>query len=89
MIDVALQMCERTCCELERQLEGETPANLQIDDDLLREALRLGGHASERATVNEALAEYIARRQRRAAVEDFGTFDFDPAYDYKRARRRR
>ena len=33
------------------------PTNLAIDDDLLREALRLGGHASKRATVNEALKE--------------------------------
>ena len=89
MIDLALQMCERMCSELERQLAGETPANLQIDDDLLREALRLGGHATERATVNEALAEYIARRKRRAAAQGFGTFDFDPAYDYKRERRQR
>ena len=89
MVDITLQMCERMCSELECQLAGEIPANLAIDDDLLEEALRLGGHATKRATVNEALVEYIARRKRRAALAQFGTFDFDPAYDYKRERRRR
>jgi Arc/MetJ family transcription regulator len=65
------------------------PTNLAIDDELLDEALRLGGHATKRATVNEALSEYIARRRRRAALVEFGTFDFDPGYDYKRERARR
>lgn len=89
MVDVPLQMCERMCSELERQLAGEIPANLLIDDNLLEEALRLGGHATKRATVNEALAEYIAQRKRRATFAQFGTFDFDPSYDYKRERKRR
>ena len=93
MVDNPLLMCNRLCNELETQLallpSGEMPNNLAIDDELLDEALRLGGHATKRATVNEALAEYIARRKRRAAVADFGTFDFDPDYDYKRARQRR
>jgi Arc/MetJ family transcription regulator len=65
------------------------PTNLALDDDLLAEALRLGGHATKRETVNEALSEYIARRKRLAAVRAFGTFAFDPSYDPKRERRRR
>lgn len=65
------------------------PTNLALDDDLLAEALRLGGHATKRATVNEALSEYIARRKRQAAIGAFGTVAFDPDYDYKRERRRR
>jgi Arc/MetJ family transcription regulator len=65
------------------------PTNLALDDDLLAEALRLGGHRTKRETVNEALSEYIARRQRREAMSAFGSFDFDPAYHYKRERRRR
>ena len=62
------------------------PTNVPIDEALLAEALRLGGHSTELATMNEALAEYIARRRRRAALPHFGTFDFDPNYDYKRER---
>ena len=64
------------------------PTNLAIDDKLLEEALRAGGHRTKRATVNEALEEYIRRRKRLRAVAGFGTIVFDPRYDYKRARRR-
>ena len=63
--------------------------NLAIDPALLDQALAVGGHRTKRATVNDALREYIARRQRQAAVNQFGTFDFDPDYDYKAARGRK
>jgi Arc/MetJ family transcription regulator len=65
------------------------PTNLALDDELLAEALRLGGHRTKRETVNEALSEYIARRKRMEAMSAFGSFDLDPAYDYKRERRKR
>jgi hypothetical protein len=39
--------------------------------------------------VNEALDEYIKRRQRLAAVKVFGTVEFDRGWDYKRARKKR
>jgi Arc/MetJ family transcription regulator len=64
------------------------PTNLAIDDALLAEALRLGGHRSKRQTVNEALVEYVQRRRRRDFVKLFGTVDFRPDWDYKQARRR-
>ncbi len=60
--------------------------NLAIDQKLLEKALALGGHRTKRATVNEALAEYVQRRLRLEAMAHFGTFDFDPEYDYKKAR---
>jgi len=63
--------------------------NLAIDDALLLEALRVGGHATKKATVTEALEEYILRRQRLKILELAGTIDFDPKYDYKAQRRRR
>jgi Arc/MetJ family transcription regulator len=65
------------------------PTNLAIDDDLLEEALRVGGHRTKRETVNEALKEYIQRRRRGRLLDLIGKIDFDPAYDYKRARRGR
>jgi hypothetical protein len=52
-------------------------------------ALRVGGHRTKRATVNEALEEYIRRRGRLRAVKAFGTIDFDPKFSYKRARKKR
>jgi Arc/MetJ family transcription regulator len=65
------------------------PTNLNIDDDLLVEAVKLGGRRTKRETVNEALFEYIQRRRRSDLVKLFGKIDFDPAWDYKRARRAR
>ncbi len=62
--------------------------NLAIDDALLSEAQRVGGHRTKKATVTEALEEYIRRRRQKQLVELFGKVDFDPRYDYKRQRRR-
>lgn len=64
------------------------PTNLAIDDELLAEALRLGGRRTKRETVNEALAEYVRRRKRRNFVKLFGTINFRPDWDYKKARQR-
>jgi Arc/MetJ family transcription regulator len=65
------------------------PTNLAIDDRILDEALRVGGHKTKKATVTEALVEYIRRRKQRKIVDLFGTIDFDPGYDYKKQRRKR
>lgn len=62
--------------------------NLAIDDRLLEEAQKIGGHRTKKATVTEALREYIQRRKQAKIVELFGTIDFDPKYDYKRQRRK-
>jgi Arc/MetJ family transcription regulator len=62
--------------------------NLAIDDELLKEAQRVGGHPTKKETVNEALREYIQRRQQAKVVDLFGKIEFDNAYDYKKQRRR-
>jgi hypothetical protein len=63
--------------------------NLAIDDALLEEARRVGGLKTKRATVTQALNEYIQRRKQQRVVELFGKVDVDPKYDYKIQRRRR
>jgi hypothetical protein len=65
------------------------PTNLAIDDRLLEEALKAGGHSTKKDTVNEALREYIQRRKQVEIISLFGKIDFDPKYDYKRQRKRR
>ncbi len=67
------------------------PTNLAIDDSLLNKALRLGGHKTKKATVTEALEEYVQRRQQLGILKLFGTIDFHPDFDreYKKARYRR
>lgn len=62
--------------------------NLAIDNGLLERALKAGGHRTKKATVTEALEEYIQRRKQAKIVRLFGTIDFDKAYDYKKQRRR-
>jgi Arc/MetJ family transcription regulator len=56
------------------------PTNLAIDNELLEEALRLGGHRTKKATVHEALKEYIQRRKQLKILDLFGQIDYDPAY---------
>jgi Arc/MetJ family transcription regulator len=63
--------------------------NLAIDDQLLTEALKAGGHKTKKDTVNEALREYIQRLKHLEILKLFGKIDFDPTYDYKRQRKRR
>jgi Arc/MetJ family transcription regulator len=62
--------------------------NLAIDDRLLLEAQRIGNHRTKKATVTEALQEYIQHRKQAKILELFGTIDIDPKYDYKKQRRR-
>ena len=62
--------------------------NLALDDRLLDEALRVGGQRTKKATVTQALEEYVQRRKQARILEVFGKIDFDPRYDYKRQRRR-
>jgi len=65
------------------------PTNLDIDDKLISEAKRLGKHRSKKAAVNDALAEYVARRKRKAVLDLVGEVQWDPEYDYKAERRKR
>ncbi len=62
--------------------------SLDIDERLLRDALKIGGHSTKKATVTEALKEYIQYRMQLRALDLFGKIDFDPAFDYKKHRRR-
>ena len=63
--------------------------NLALDDRLLEEALKIGGRATKRETVTEALQEYISRRKQAGVLELFNSVDYDRKYDYKKQRRRR
>lgn len=62
--------------------------NLQIDDRLIEEAVRLGGHKTKKAAVTQALIEYTRHLQQLKVLSLFGTIDFDTDYDYKAQRAR-
>jgi len=63
------------------------PTNLAIDDSLIDEARRIGRHKTKKEAVTAALDEYIQRRKQLEILELAGTIDYDPAYDYKKARK--
>lgn len=62
--------------------------NVAIDDELLEEAVRVGGHRTKKAIVTEALQEYIRCRRQVQILDLFGQIDYDPEYDYKKQRSR-
>lgn len=62
--------------------------NLALDDVLIEEALRVGGHRTKKAAVTEALEEYVQRRRQLQILGLFNTVDYDPDFDYKIQRNR-
>ena len=63
--------------------------NLALDDKLIEEAQKAGHHRTKKDAVTAALAEYLKRHKQQRILEAFGSFEFDPGYDYKAERRRR
>ncbi len=61
--------------------------NLEIQPQLLEEAVEIGGHRSKRAAVEAALIEYVNRHKQQSILKLFGEIEFDPDFDYKKARR--
>lgn len=61
-------------------------SNLHIDPALLEEALAIGGMSTKRETVNQALREFILRREQKKIKDLFGTVLYEESYDYKKNR---
>jgi Arc/MetJ family transcription regulator len=62
------------------------PTNLHIDDKLLEKVLKASGKRTKREAVNEALTEYVQRREQLKILEFFGTMEFHEDWDYKQQR---
>ncbi len=62
--------------------------NLALDDKLIGKAKKLGKHRSKREAVTQALDEYIRHLQQQAILAEYGTVEYESAYDYKRQRKR-
>ena len=61
--------------------------NLDIDMNLLNEALHISGFKKKKDTVNQALLEFIQRHKQREITALFGKLPQDDGYDYKKGRR--
>jgi hypothetical protein len=60
--------------------------NLSIDPQLIEDALKVSGERTKVAAVTQALREFIARRRQRGMLELAGKLEWDPGYNYKKAR---
>lgn len=58
------------------------------DEALIRDAMRAGNHRTKKDAIRAALREYVKMKRRLGLLELVGQIDYDPAYDYKAARRR-
>ena len=63
--------------------------NLALDDHLIEEARRVGGHKTKKEAVTAALDDYVRRLKQQRILKAFGTFDFDSSYNYKAERQRK
>jgi hypothetical protein len=67
--------------------DANRETNLAVDSRLIMDAVRLGRHKTEQEAVTAALQEYVKSKRRLGILDLFGKVDFDPAWDYKAARR--
>lgn len=75
------------CVIIYTERDSEMATNLALDDRLIEEARRVGGHTTKKEAVTAALDEYIRRRKQLEIVKLFGTIDYASDYDYKANRR--
>ena len=61
--------------------------NIELNEPLLSKAMRLGGIKTKKEAVNQALSEYVQRREQLKVVDFFGKVDLDPEFDYKSQRK--
>ena len=60
--------------------------NVQIDEELLKEALAVSKESTVNLLVEVVLREYVQRRQQQRICDLFGTIDYEDDYDYKQQR---
>lgn len=61
--------------------------NIELNEPLLSKAMRLGGIKTKKEAVNQALSEYVQRREQLRVLDFFGKVDLDPEFDYKNQRK--
>ena len=79
-------MCLLLCITV-RKRRMIMPTNLALDDNLIIEAQKLGGHKTKKDAVNQALKQYIQFKKQLRVMKLFGQIEFDSSYDYKKQRR--
>ena len=77
------------CFDLHNSLceRSHMATNIELNEKLLARAMKLGGMRTKKAAVNEALAEYVQRREQLKITELFGKIEYDESHDYKAQRK--
>ncbi len=63
--------------------------NIDINDNLLKEAFSVSQVKTKKDLIHEALREYIRLKKRRDLTELAGSIEFQDGYDYKKLRETR
>jgi len=61
--------------------------NLEIDNKLIEEAVKLSDFKTKKAAVTEALEEYVNRKKQLKILEVFNTIVYEKSYNYKKQRK--
>lgn len=61
--------------------------NMELNETLLTKAMKLGGMRTKKEAVNEALAEYVQRREQLKITDLFGKVEIDETFNYKAQRK--
>ena len=60
--------------------------NVNLDDQLIEEALKLSGLKTKKEVIDQALREFVNKRNRHDLRELHGKILFDETYNYKASR---
>jgi Arc/MetJ family transcription regulator len=60
--------------------------NIVLDDNLVKEAMKLSRTKTKREVVNEALREFVENRKRLNLMDLAGKIEFAKGYNYKALR---
>ncbi len=60
--------------------------NLNIDEELLKQAYQISGLKTKKETVNLALKEYIKRYKQKQFLNFINKVEYDEKFDYKKMR---
>lgn len=63
--------------------------NIVLDDNLVKEALKLSGVKTKKELIHLALKEFVENKRRLNLLELEGRIEFAEGYDYKRLREMR
>ena len=63
--------------------------SIDINMDLLAEAIKLSGLPTNKSVIENALTEFVEKRRKKDLMDIKGQIEFSDGYDYKQMRRER